>query len=149
MSKGPIRTPSPINISAGVNRAAGAIPTNRLVALGTPSATGERAITSLNAGGVIKLVGAVQREVAVGDAGDVYDAGDLVLESDGTGTISVGQRVCAVAGGSLAASGRVVGLPGSPTAGTNYEIVGEALTAAAAVAGAEVVVRWHRTTYQG
>ena len=63
--------------------------------------------------------------------------------------ITAGQQVYAVAGASLAASGRVAGLPGSPTGGTNYEVVGRALTPAAATAGAELVVRWERYTYQG
>lgn len=61
----------------------------------------------------------------------------------------MGELLYAVAGASLAAGGRVKAMPGSPVAGTNYEIVGRALTAAAATAGAQVVVRWERYTYQG
>lgn len=147
--KGPIRLPAPQSIVTMVNRAGGTIRKNCLVGYGTADFTGDRPIDSLNVAGVGKIAGAIQSAVADDESIGVYRAGDVVLESDGSGTISVGQRVIAVAGGSLAASGRVAALPGSPTGGTNYEIVGEALTAAAATAGAEVVVRLNFFTYQG
>lgn len=147
--KGPIRLPAPQDIVTMVNRAGGTIRKNCLVGYGTADFTGDRPIDSLNVAGVGKIAGAIQSAVADDESIGVYRAGDVVLESDGSGTISVGQRVIAVAGGSLAASGRVAALPGSPTGGTNYEIVGEALTAAAATAGAEVVVRLNFFTYQG
>lgn len=147
--KGPIRMPPAESIAPMVNRGAGTIRKNCIVGYGTPGVTGERAIAGLNAAGTGKIAGAIQAAVDVGDAADVYTDGDLVLESDGTDVISVGDRVVAVAGASLAVSGRVAALPGSPTGGTNYPVVGRALTAAAAVAGAELVVRWDPETYQG
>ena len=52
---------------------------------------------------------------------------------------------------SVAASGRIAKLPDSPTAGTNYEVVGRSLNTAtiAATAGLPVPIRWERYTYQG
>lgn len=149
MSKGPVQTPHGSNIKPMVNRNAGTIRKNCIVGYGTPASTGERAIDGLNVSGVGGIAGAIQHAVDSGDRIDVFQEGDLILESDGSGTIAAGDRLVAVAGASLAVSGRVKSLPGSPTAGTNYEIVGEALTAAAAAAGAEVTVRWRRYTLQG
>lgn len=145
---GPVRTPAAERIKPGVNRSGSTLPTNKLVGYGTPDGN-EHAIDSLHTTGVGKIAGAIQHSVADDDAIDVFTDGDLVLESDGSGTISVGDQLYAVAGASLAAGGRVKAMPGSPVAGTNYEIVGRALTAAAATAGAQVVVRWERFTYQG
>lgn len=146
---GPVRTPDPSKIKPAVNRSGNTIRKNCLVGYGTQTVTGESAIDSLNVAGVGKIAGVLQHAVSDGDSIDLFTDGDLVLESDGTAAISAGQQVYAVAGASLAASGRVAGLPGSPTGGTNYEIVGRALTPAAATAGAELVVRWERYTYQG
>lgn len=147
---GPIRPPSPDKIKPATNRAGATIPTNRLVGYGT--ATGnENAIDSLDVTGVGKIAGAIQHSVADDAVIDVFDGGELVLESDGSGTIPANTEVIAVAGASLAASGRVARLPASPVAGTNYEVVGRSLNTStiAATAGLQVPVRWHRYTYQG
>ncbi len=147
--KGPVRLPAAPSIVPMANRSGNTIRKNCLVGYGTADFTGDRPIDSLNVAGVGKIAGVIQAAVEDDAVADVYREGDMVLESDGSGTIAVGDRVYAVAGGSLAASGRVKALPGSPTGGTNYEIVGEALTAAAATAGAGVIVRLNFFTYQG
>lgn len=147
---GPIRPPAASHIKPVVNRSGNTIPTNRLVGAGT-SVGNEAAIDSLDVAGVGKLVGAIQHSVIDGDPIDLFDGGELVLESDGTAIIPPNTLVIAVAGGSLAASGRIARLPASPTAGTNYEVVGRSLNTAniAATAGLQVPVRWNRYTYQG
>lgn len=147
---GPIRLPDASRIKPATNRAGATIPTNRLVGAGTAVGS-EFAIDSLDVAGLGKLVGAIQHSVVDGDAIDVFDGGELVLESDGTAVIPPNTLVIAVAGASLAASGRVTRLPASPTGGTNYEVVGRSLNTAniAAVAGTPVPVRWSRYTYQG
>ncbi|MDO9020557.1 MAG: hypothetical protein Q8S73_36880 [Deltaproteobacteria bacterium] len=147
---GPLRLPAPSQIKPATNRAGATIPTNRLVGYGT--ATGnESAIDSLDVAGLGKLAGAIQHAVDNGDTIDVFDGGELVLESDGTAIIPPNTLVIAVAGASLSASGRVTRLPASPTPGTNYEVVGRSLNTAniAATAGLPVPTRWHRYTYQG
>lgn len=146
---GPVRTPDASRIKPAVNRSGSTLPKNRIVGYGTQDVSGETALDSLHSAGVGAIAGAIQHAVADDDSIDLFTDGDLVLESDGTGAIAANKYVYAVAGGSLAAGGRVKQLPDSPTAGTNYEIVGRALTAAAATAGAELVVRWERFTYQG
>lgn len=147
---GPIRLPSSDRIKPGVNRAGGTLPTNRIVGYGTTVA-GENALAGLNDAGVGKIAGAIQHAAEDGAVCDVFDGGELVLESDGTAAIPANTLIIAVAGASLAASGRVTRLPASPTAGTNYEVVGRSLNTAtiAATAGLPVPVRWERETYQG
>lgn len=147
---GPIRLPAIDKIKPATNRAGATIPTNRLVGAGTATGS-EFAIDSLDVAGLGKLVGAIQHSVVDGDSIDVFDGGELVLESDGSGTIPANTLVIAVAGANLAASGRVARLPASPTAGTNYEVVGRSLNTStiAATAGLPVPVRWNRYTYQG
>lgn len=147
--KGPVRLPAAQAVVPMANRSGNTIRKNCLVGYGTADFTGDRPIDSLDVAGVGKIAGAIQAAVLDDAIVGVYRDGDVVLESDGSGTIAVGDRVYAVAGGSLAASGRVKALPGSPTANANYEIVGRALTAAAATAGAEVVVRLNFFTFQG
>lgn len=147
---GPIRLPDASRIKPATNRAGATIPTNRLVGYGTAIGN-ENAIDSLDVAGLGKLAGAIQHAVPDGGAIDVFDGGELVLESDGSAVIPPNTLVIAVAGASLAASGRVTRLPASPTAGTNYEVVGRSLNTAniAATAGLPVPVRWSRYTYQG
>lgn len=146
---GPVRTPAPSKILPGVNRSGSTLRKNSIVGYGTQDVSGETALDSLHTTGVGLIAGCIQHACADDDSIDLFTDGDVVLESDGTGVITAGLRLIAVAGGSLAAGGRVARLPASPTAGTNYEIVGTAMTGAAAVAGTELVVRWERETYQG
>lgn len=147
---GPIRPPAAERIKPGVNRNAGTIPTNRLVGFGTPTGN-EVALDSLHVAGVGAIAGVIQHAVDTGDPIDVFTDGDLVVESDGSGTIPANTLLIAVAGASLAAGGRVARLPASPVAGTNYEVVGRSLnnSTIAATAGLQVPMRWERFTYQG
>ena len=140
--------------ATGININASTITKHRLVGYGTPTSTNRQPINGLNVVGVGAIAGALQDDVPTGEACTYFakEGDEVVLESDGTGTIAYGQRVCAGAGGSRAASGRIAALPGSPVAGTNYEIVGTSITpetVAAAPAGNKVRVRWCRYTYQG
>jgi len=130
----------PDTSKTGVNRNASTITSKRLVSAGTPVGS-ELAIDGANVGGVAKILGAIQEDVAAGKSTTLHGPGSIVeLESDGTGTIAYGADVEAVAGGSLAASGRVKTLD-LVTAGTHYR-VGKSLSPAtiAATAGAKVLV---------
>ena len=149
--KGPVRLPAPSKIIPAINRTASqsTIRANCLVGYGTPVNAGETPLESLDVTGVTEIAGVIQHAVNFSDTDDLFRDGDVVLESDGTAVINAGDRVIAVAGASLAVSGRVKSLPGSPTPGTNYEVVGRAMTSATAVAGAPVVVRLEFETYQG
>lgn len=126
----------------GVNRTAtpGTITKNRFVGFGTPTGS-ELAIESLDVAGASAVFGAIQEDVESGKSTTVYGPGSIcAIESDGSGTIATGAEVIAVAGGSLAASGRMKTLPGS--AGTYY-VVGKYLGSGtlAATAGAVGLVR--------
>jgi hypothetical protein len=137
----------------GINVNASTITKNRIVGHGTPTATNRQPIDSLHSAGLRKIAGVIQSDVPTGEACTVFDEPgmEVTIESDGTGTIDYGQELVAVAGGSLAAGGRVAPLPGSPTSGTNYEIVGVSISATQvpAVAGSAVKVRWGRRNFQG
>lgn len=146
---GPARSPAPQMIRAGMNRSGSTLRKNSIVGFGTPDNTGELALDSLHTTGVRKFVGVIQHAIEDDAEGDVYLGGQLVVESDGTGAIAEGDEVVMVAGASLGAGGRVAKLPSSPTSGTNYYVAGRALTAAAATAGAELVVEWAPYVMQG
>ena len=137
----------------GINVNASTITKHRIVGFGTPSSTNRQPIDGLNVTGLTKIAGVIQADIPTGEAGDVYacEGEEYVIESDGTATIDYGQALVAVAGASLAASGRVAPLPGSPTDETNYEIVGYSVSPdqVAATAGLKVRVRWQRRTHQG
>lgn len=124
----------------GVNRNASTITKDRLVTTGTPTGS-EAAIDGCNTGGgVTKILGAIQEDVETGRSTTVYGAGSVVqLENDGTSTIAYGDDVVAVAGASLAASGRVKTLPG--TTGS-YIKVGKCMTpgGVASTAGTKLLV---------
>lgn len=124
----------------GVNRNASTITKDRLVTTGTPTGS-EIAIDGCNTGGgVSKVMGAIQEDVAAGYSVTLYGSGSIVqLENDGTSTIAFGDDVVAVAGASLAASGRVKTLPGST--GTYYK-VGKCVTpgGVASTAGTKLLV---------
>lgn len=148
---GPVLTPGPQKIVPARNRA-GASATlrkNCIVGITTATVAGERAIDSLHTTGVRGTFGVIQREALTGEIADVYQDGELVLESDGSGVIAVGDKLIAVAGSTVSDSGRVAKLPSSPTGGTNYLIVGTALTGATNVAGTELVVSWAPDWFQG
>lgn len=105
---------------AAVNHNASTITKDRLVGFGTPTGT-ERACDGLNVAGVTKIMGAIQEDVAAEGHVTVFGPGSIVqLESDGSGTIASGVDVVAVAGASLAVSGRVKTLPG--TTGTHVKV---------------------------
>ena len=155
MAKGPSRSPSPDKIRPAVNRSAASstIRANCLVGTAAPVATGELAFDSLNVTGIaapmFPVLGAIQHSCAVGDQADIYTGGEVVLESDGTAVIAVGDLLQAVAGATLAASGRVAPVPSPLVAGVNYVTVGRARTAATNVAGTELVVDYHFEVIQG
>lgn len=119
----------------GVNRTASAstITKNKIVGRGTPVGS-EVALESLDVAGVAASLGVIQEDVESGKSVTVFGPGSIVsVESDGSGTIATDAEVIAVAGGSLAASGRVKTLPGS--AGTYYVVgryIGHATLAATA-----------------
>lgn len=146
---GPVRSPAPQKIRAGINRSGSTLRKNCIVGFGTPDNTGEFPIDSLHTTGVRKFAGVIQHAVDDDGEVDVYTEGQVVVESDGTGVIAAGDEVIMVAGGSLGAGGRVAKLPSSPTSGTNYYIAGRAITGAAATAGAELVVDWSPLLMQG
>lgn len=123
-----------------VNRNGSTIPKNKLV--GTGTATGsEFAVDELHAAGASAVIGAISEDLESGATGTVWGPGSIcAVESDGSGTIAPGAEVIAVAGASLAASGRVKTLPSG--AGTYY-VVGRCVSAAAvaATAGALALIR--------
>lgn len=146
----------PVKLSAaapGTNVNAATITKHRLVGFGTPTSTNRQPINALNVTGVGAIAGVIQSDIPSGETGDVYNrpGDEVVIESDGSDTIAYGARVIAVAGASVAASGRIAKLPDSPTAGTNYAVVGRSVSpeTVAATAGAKVRVRLNFETYQG
>lgn len=123
-----------------VNRNASTITKDRLVTTGTPVGSELAADGCNTGGGVSAVLGAIQEDIEAGKSGTAYGPGSIVqLESDGSGTIAYGANLIVVAGGSLAASGRVKTLPG--TTGTYY-LVGRSVSPAtiAATAGLKVLV---------
>lgn len=146
---GPLRSPAIDKIRPAINRSGSTIRANAIVGFGTPTNTGEIAIDSLHTTGLVKFFGVLQNDVENGAECDVFQGGQLLVESDGSGIIAAGDTVIMVAGGSLAAGGRVARLPTSPTTGTNYYVAGRAITGAAAVAGAELYVEWAPYVMQG
>ncbi len=146
---GPVRSPAPQMIRAGINRSGSTLRKNCIVGFGTPDNTGDFAIDSLHTTGVRKFAGVIQRAVDDDGEVDVYLGGQLVVESDGTAVIAAGDEIIMVAGGSLGAGGRVTKLPSSPTSGTNYYVAGRAITGATNVAGTELTVEWAPYTLQG
>lgn len=105
-----------------VNRTAtpGTITKNKIVGIGTPTGT-ENAIESLDVAGASAAAGVIAEDVESAKSTTLYGPGSIVgVESDGSGTIAPGVEVIAVAGASLAASGRMKALPAG--AGTYYVI---------------------------
>lgn len=135
------------------NAEATTIPAYRIAGLGTPAAGNARPVVGLHTAGVNKIAGVTQHDIPSGEVGTVHHerGQEVVVESDGTGTIDFGQRVIAVAGSTNADAGRVAALPGSPTTGTNYPVVGRCLSATQipASAGARLVILWDPDVYQG
>jgi len=121
-----------------VNRTAtpGTITKNKVVGVGTPVGS-ELAIESLDVAGASAALGVIAEDVESGKSTTLYGPGSIVgIESDGSGTIAYGAEVIAVAGASLAASGRVKTLPAST--GTYY-VVGRCLTPGGLAATAGLV----------
>lgn len=125
---------------------------HRLVGYGTPTAANRTPFVALNTAGVDKIAGVIQDDVPAGEAASVYsDDGDVVvIESDGSATIDYGDEVIAVAGASIAASGRVKAR-GTPSTGANVRVVGHCVspTQIPATAGAKVLVRLRIGSFQG
>lgn len=119
----------------GVNRLVtpATLTKNKIVGRGTPTGS-EVALESLDVAGVDKALGVIQEDVEAGKSVTVFGPGSIVaVESDGSDTIAPDAEVIAVAGASLAASGRMKTLPGS--AGTYYVVgryIGHATLAATA-----------------
>ena len=136
----------------GKNVNASTITKHRLVGHGTVSSSNRAPIDALNVTGVDKIAGVIQDDIPTTEAGSVYFAdGDVVtIESDGSGTIAYGDELIAVAGASVAASGRVAAR-GSTSAGVNVRVVGTSVspTTVAATAGAKVSVRLRLHSFQG
>jgi hypothetical protein len=144
--QGPLRSPHPSNILPARNLASIDIPANRVVALAANDGTGatlETPVTTLyEAPSNHKNAYAVtQSRIKQGQIGDVYRAGELTLESDGTAAFAVDDVVIAVVGGSAAVSGRVTKLPSPVVLGTRYEVIGKCLAPVAAIPGLLVRVQ--------
>lgn len=125
-----------------VNRTASAstITKNRVVGVGTPVGS-ELAVESLDVAGASASLGVIQEDIESGKGGTAYGPGSIcAVESDGSGTIAYGAEVIAVAGGTLAASGRIKTLPAA--AGTYY-VIGKSVNSATvpATAGAQALIR--------
>lgn len=125
-----------------VNRTAtpGTITKYKIVGVGTPVGS-ELAIESLDVAGASAALGVISEDVESARSTTLWGPGSIVgVESDGSGTIANGAEVIAVAGASLAASGRMKTLPAS--AGTYY-VIGRYIggTTLAATAGLVGLVR--------
>lgn len=125
---------------------------HRLVGYGTPTATNRTPMVGLDTSGVDKIAGVIQDDVPTTEAGSVYseDGDVVVIESDGSATIDFGDEVIAVAGGSLAASGRIKAR-GTVSTGANVRVVGHCVSTVQipATAGAKVLVRLRIGSFQG
>lgn len=133
---------SRISRGTNVNGSSTTIPAKRFVGYGTPSATTEHPIDLLSVTGAAKIKGLTQKAIAAGETGDVYTEGVLPAESDGSATIAAGDWLTVDA-----ATGRVK--TAAPAAGVNAQIVGKAVTAAAATAGAIVQCELRLSVMQG
>lgn len=133
------------DIHAGTNRGSAALPKRRVVgltALPGTSIAGEIPLDALSVTGAAKAYGVTLNEIAVGKTGDVVVEGVVPIESDGSGTIAIGDLLTVDA-----ATGRVK--TAAPAAGANAHIVGQAHSAAAATAGAVLQMRIARSVMQG
>jgi hypothetical protein len=133
-------------ISRGTNVNVATIPARRCVGFGVPSATVGDPIDIMSVATAAKFKGITAKSIASGECGDVHTEGVVPVESDGSGTIAAGQwlTVNVTAG---ATEGRV--FVAAPSAGANAQIIGKAMSAAAAVAGAVVMVDLNPSVMQG
>lgn len=117
-------------IGRGTNVNAAAIPANRVVGFGVPTASIGDPIDTLS--NRPKYKGVTSHAIAPNATGDVHTEGVVPIESDGTGAIAAGDYLTASAVAD-ATEGRVK--TAAPGAGVNADIIGRAVTAATAVAG--------------
>lgn len=148
--KTPVRLSPPV---PGTNAESSTITAYRLVGYGTPTSTNKQPIQSLhNSGAIERIAGVIQADIEAGATGDVYcrEGDEVTIESDGSATIDYGDELIAVAGASLAASGRVKAR-GSTSAGTNVRVVGRCVspTQIPAVAGSKLRMRLSLYSFQG
>lgn len=125
------------------NRGAASIPAKRVVSLKANSGTalpGELSVDFPTT--AAKAYGVTMQAIAVDKCGDVAVEGTVPVESDGTGAIAAGDLLTFDA-----TTGRVK--TAAPSAGANAHIVGQAETAAAATAGAVLMMRVARSVLQG
>lgn len=138
---------SKARISRGLNvNATTTIPARRCCGFGVPSATVGDPVDIMSVAGAAKFKGVTAKAIAPGEVGDVHTEGVVPVESDGSGTIAAGAllTVNVTAG---ATEGRV--LTAAPATGVNAFIVGKAVTAAAATAGAVVMMDIRPSVMQG
>lgn len=133
-------------IRPAVNRDSVTLPKRRVVSLVVNpggAIPGEQSVVfPANATGAARAFGITLAAMSVGAVGDVAVEGTVVAESDGTATIAAGDLLTFDN-----ATGRVK--TAAPAAGVNAHIIGQAETAAAATAGAVVMVRIARSVLQG
>lgn len=131
------------DVRACFNRGAASIPAKRVVSLKANSGTalpGELSVDFPTT--AAKAFGVTMQTIAVDKIGDVAIDGTVPVESDGTGAIAAGELLTFDT-----TTGRVK--TAAPAAGANVHIIGQAETAAAAVAGTVLMVRVTRSVMQG
>lgn len=127
------------------NRGSAAIPARRVVSLkanGGSALPGELSVDLPAGSTAARAFGVTMQAIAVDKVGDVAVDGTLPVESDGTAVIAAGDLLTFDN-----TTGRV--RTAAPAAGVNAHIIGQAETAAAATAGAVLMVRIARTVLQG
>lgn len=137
----------PINSSEGAEYASGTnvngaftIAEARVCGYGT-SSTAANPINRLSVTGAAKLKGVTRRAIAPGQTGDVAVEGVVEVETDGTGTVQVGDRLAASVAAD-ATEGRVYSTRATPpAAGAVVHLVGIAEDPAPATAGTRIRVR--------
>jgi hypothetical protein len=132
-------------VRPAVNRDSVTLAKRRVVSLVVNPAgalPGEQSVTYPAGSTAARAFGVTQAAIAVGTVGDVVVEGTVPCESDGSATIAAGDLLTFDN-----ATGRVK--TAAPAAAANAHIIGQAETAAAATAGAVVMVRIARSVLQG
>lgn len=130
-----------VKSGTNVNGSSTTIPANRVVGHST-STVHDHPIDLLSVTGATKIAGVTSHAIEAGKTGDVHSEGVVPVESDGSGTIAAGQDLTVDT-----ATGRVK--VAAPAAGANAYLVGKAQSAAAATAGAIVMVELNFSVMQG
>ena len=136
-----IETTEGVEYASGTNvNGAFTLAEARVCGYGT-SSTAANPITRLSVSGAAKLKGVTRRAIAPGQTGDVAVEGVVEVETDGTGTVQVGDRLAASVAAD-ATEGRVYSTRATPPApGVVVHLVGIAEDAAPATAGTRIRVR--------